>query len=79
MVPADIGWNDLGSFDSVYDVSLKDDMGNVTSDINIMIDSSNNLVYSEKEKIVAAIGINNLIVIDNRDALLICRKDESQK
>jgi len=79
VVPADIGWNDLGSFDSFYDVSLKDDMGNVTSDDNIMIDSSNNLVHSEEDKIVAAIGVKDLIIIDNRDALLICRKDESQK
>ncbi|ETI69203.1 mannose-1-phosphate guanylyltransferase/mannose-6-phosphate isomerase [Neobacillus vireti] len=79
VVPADIGWNDLGSFDSFYDISEKDEAGNITSKGNIIIDSTNNMIHSEPEKIVVAIGVEDLIIIDNRDALLICKKDQSQK
>jgi mannose-1-phosphate guanylyltransferase/mannose-6-phosphate isomerase len=79
VVPADIGWNDLGNFDSFYDFSEKDKAGNITTEDNILIDSSNNLIYSEKGKIVAAVGVDDLVIIDNRDALLVCKKDQSQK
>ncbi len=79
VVQADIGWNDLGSFDSVYDVFDKDENGNIVAEDNILIDSKNNLIHSEKGKIITAVGVEDMIVIDNRDALLICKKDESQK
>lgn len=79
IIPADIGWNDLGSFDSFYDVFEKDDNGNIVSKENIIIDSSNNLIQSDEGKLVVTVGIKDLIIIDNRDALLVCKKDKSQK
>jgi mannose-1-phosphate guanylyltransferase/mannose-6-phosphate isomerase len=79
VVPADIGWNDLGSFDSFYDVFEEDENRNITSNQNIIIDSTDNLIQSYNGKIVAAVGLEDLIVIDNRDALLVCKKDQSQK
>ncbi|MEJ2543562.1 MAG: hypothetical protein P8Y99_05795 [Calditrichaceae bacterium] len=45
---------------------------------NVMLDSKNNYIYSNK-KIVTAVGVENLVVVDTEDALLICKKDESQK
>ncbi|MFL0196624.1 mannose-1-phosphate guanylyltransferase/mannose-6-phosphate isomerase [Clostridium sp. WILCCON 0269] len=77
--PVDIGWSDLGSFDAIYDVSDKDENNNIVAPDDIVIDSKNNYIYSEKDKIVSTVGINDLIVVDNRDALLICKKDQSQK
>jgi mannose-1-phosphate guanylyltransferase/mannose-6-phosphate isomerase len=79
VAPIDIGWSDLGSFDAIYDVSDKDENNNVVDPDNIVVDSKNNYIYSEKDKIVSIVGINDLIVVDNRDALLICKKDQSQK
>lgn len=79
VVPVDIGWNDLGSFDSFYDVFEKDANNNIVDPDDIVIDSSNNYIYSEKGKLVTAVGVDDLIVVDNRDALLICKKDQSQK
>lgn len=70
VVAADIGWSDLGSFDA-----LADEIPSSPGIINI--DSANNLIRSDKQ--VAAIGIENLIVIDTPDALLICSKGETQK
>jgi len=79
VVPVDIGWSDLGSFDAFYDTFDKDANNNVIDSDNIAIDSKNNYIYSEKEKLVSIVGVNDLIVVDNRDALLICKKDQSQK
>ena len=79
VVPVDIGWNDLGSFDSFYDVFQVDEDENISDDQNIIIDSKNNIIQSYNGKIVAAVGVEDLIIIDNRDALLVCKKDQSQK
>ncbi len=79
VVPVDIGWNDLGSFDSFYDVFQVDENENISDEQNIIIDSKNNLIQSYNGKIVAAVGVEDLIIIDNRDALLVCKKDQSQK
>ncbi|MEQ8196628.1 MAG: mannose-1-phosphate guanylyltransferase/mannose-6-phosphate isomerase [Clostridiaceae bacterium] len=78
VAPVDIGWNDLGSFDAFYDVFEKDENNNISDSDNILIDSSNNYIYSEKGKLVSTVGVDDLIVVDNRDALLICKKDQSQ-
>lgn len=79
VAPVDIGWNDLGSFDSFYDIFKKDENSNICDNNNILIDSKNNYVYSEKGKLVSIVGVDNLIVVDNRDALLICKKEQSQR
>ncbi len=79
VVPVDIGWNDLGSFDSFYDVFQADENENISDEQNIIIDSKNNLIQSYNGKIVAAVGVEDLIIIDNRDALLVCKKYQSQK
>lgn len=79
VVPVDIGWNDLGSFDSFYAVFQEDKDENISDEQNIIIDSKNNLIQSYNGKIVAAVGVDDLIIIDNRDALLVCKKDQSQK
>ena len=79
VVPVDIGWNDLGSFDAFYDVFEKDENKNIVDSSNIVFDSKNNYIHSESGKLVAAVGVEDLIVVDNRDALLICKKDQSQK
>ena len=79
VVPADIGWNDLGSFDSFREILPKDQDGNVLPDDAVVLDSADNLIYTDEDKVIAAVGVDGLIVVDNRDALLICKKDESQK
>lgn len=77
-VPTDIGWNDLGSFDSFYDVLNYDENGNYLNETDIAINSKNNVFYTDSQKIIAAIGLENTIVVDTKDALLLCKKDQSQ-
>jgi mannose-1-phosphate guanylyltransferase/mannose-6-phosphate isomerase len=79
VTPVDIGWNDLGSFDALFDVFEKDSDNNIVNLENIVIESKNNYISSEKGKLVSIVGVNDLIVVDNRDALLICKKNQSQK
>lgn len=79
VLPLDIKWSDLGSFDSFYDEFPGDNNGNISFHDNILIDSANNLLYTDKDKAAALIGVNDLIVVDQKDALLLCKKDQSEK
>lgn len=79
VIPLDLKWSDLGSFDTFYDEFNRDENGNVVFNEDILIDSSNNLLYTGKDKTVALVGVDDLIVVDEKDALLICKKEQSQK
>jgi mannose-1-phosphate guanylyltransferase / mannose-6-phosphate isomerase len=73
-------WSDLGNFDAIYDEFEKDDSNNVVRDCDeVMINSTNNLVYSKSRKLVSLIDINNMIVVDTPDALLVCPRSSNQK
>ncbi|MCL2080448.1 MAG: sugar phosphate nucleotidyltransferase [Oscillospiraceae bacterium] len=79
-VPLSIKWNDLGTFTAFYDRyrARRDMSGNVILGDEIMIESSNNLVYSKVDKAIALIGVDDIIVVDLDDALLICHRDKTQ-
>ena len=79
VVPVDIGWNDLGSFDTFYEVFKCDGKNNIVGKEHVLVDCSNNLVFSEEGKLVVTIGIDDVIIVDNKDALLVCKKEQSQK
>lgn len=76
VIPSDMGWSDLGSFDALYEELPKDAQGNTQNDHHISIHSRNNLLLSHKT--VATIDIEDLIIIDTEDALLIAKKGSSQ-
>ncbi len=77
VIPADLGWNDLGSWDEVARLSGKDAGGNSITGTVIQRDTGNCYVYSPG-KVVATIGIEDLIIVNTDDALLICKKGRSQ-
>ena len=79
--PLVMEWNDLGNFTTFYDRyhTTKDDKGNVYFNDEIMLDSNRNLVYSEGDKAVAMIGISDVVVVDQKDALLVCKRDQSPR
>jgi mannose-1-phosphate guanylyltransferase len=78
VIPADIGWSDLGSFDALYNELPHDDSHNTQAEGFLNINSHNNLILSSK-RLIAAIDIDDLIIIDTPDALLICKRGSSQK
>jgi mannose-1-phosphate guanylyltransferase len=76
-VPADIGWNDVGSWAVVYELASQDWEKNVRPSASLSLDSQGNMVVSPK-KFVVTIGVQHLIVVETDDALLVCARDRSQ-
>ena len=70
-------WNDLGSWKSIYDVSKKDENGNVKIGHVIDEGSKNSFVYSSS-KLVATIGLEDVVVVETEDAILACKADKAQ-
>jgi mannose-1-phosphate guanylyltransferase/mannose-6-phosphate isomerase len=77
VIPADIGWSDVGSWTALDDVSRRDAAGNVISGNVIDIDSHDTIVYADK-RLVATIGLRGMVVVDTPDATLVCPKDRAQ-
>lgn len=78
VIPSNISWSDLGSFDALFEELLKDDNGNTQNSNHISIDSKNNLIYGN-ERVIATVDVEDLIIIDTGDALLVSKKGSSQK
>jgi mannose-1-phosphate guanylyltransferase len=78
VIKGDFGWSDFGSWDEVYLSSTKNESGNVVVGEHIMINSNNSYIYSPN-KLVATIGIDDLIIINTDDSLLICKRGQSQE
>ena len=74
-------WSDLGNWNSLFDVLLPDEDGNIVfSGHHIPVETSNSLVYGNKdERLIVTIGVDNLIIVDTGDVLLVCRKDQAVK
>jgi len=77
VVPMDAGWSDVGSWSALWDVSVKDENNNVTKGDVISVDSSNGYFYSEN-KLIATVGIDNIVVVETKDAILVANKDRVQ-
>jgi len=77
VVPMDAGWSDIGSWSSLWEVSDKDDKGNATQGDVLMHDVSNSYVRSES-RLVAAIGVEDLVIVSTKDAVMVAHKDRVQ-
>ncbi|OKP87116.1 mannose-1-phosphate guanylyltransferase/mannose-6-phosphate isomerase [Paenibacillus sp. P3E] len=78
MIPSDIGWSDMGSFEALYTELPQDINKNTDNEQHIAVDSSRNLIISD-ERLIATIDIEDLIIIDTPDALLVSKQGSSQK
>ena len=77
VIPLSAGWSDVGSWDALWQVLPKDDAGNVLQGDVLMQDCSNTLVLSEG-RLVACVGVSDLIVVETADAVLVAHKDKTQ-
>ena len=77
VLPADIGWSDIGSWSAVYDLLASAPGVNVSAAALCAIDASGNYVWSSK-KLVALLGVSDLVVVETPDALLICPRSRAQ-
>jgi mannose-1-phosphate guanylyltransferase len=77
VIPAEVGWSDIGSWAAVYELLAKLPGENILPGNAFVLDASGNLVWSPS-KFVAAIGVNDLVVVETADALLICPRERAQ-
>lgn len=77
VVPADIGWSDIGSWNAIRDLAAPDTESNRAVGDAIFVDTRNTYVQSE-DRLVAAVGLDNLMIIDTPDALLVAHPDKAQ-
>jgi mannose-1-phosphate guanylyltransferase len=77
VLPAEVGWSDIGSWGAVYELLARKSGENVSAGRHVAIDAQGNFLWSPK-KFVAAIGIRDLVVVETEDALLLCPRDRAQ-
>lgn len=77
VIPADIGWSDVGSWATLLDILPGDGEGNVVTGRHLGVDTKRTLVYSP-HRLVATVGLEDMIVVDAGDALLVCPRDRAQ-
>ncbi|MEO8559895.1 MAG: mannose-1-phosphate guanylyltransferase/mannose-6-phosphate isomerase, partial [Rhodospirillales bacterium] len=78
VVPVDMGWNDVGSWDALWNVSPRDSQGNATAGATLLEASANCYVRSEDGILVATLGVEDLIVIATKDAVLVANRERAQ-
>ena len=79
VVPADIGWSDVGSWSAVWDILDHDAAGNATEGPVVMLDSRNSLVRSEKSVLTTVIGLDDIIVVSTADAVLVSARSKAEQ
>lgn len=77
VTPLDAGWNDVGSWSALWDVTDKDNFGNAIIGDVLTVDTKNSYIYAEN-KLVTVIGVENIIVVETKDAVMIASKDRVQ-
>jgi len=78
LIPCDIDWSDVGSWDAVHEISRQDAQGNVLDGDVIAIDCKNTLLRS-KDRLLAAVGLEDVIVVETADAILLAKRGDSQR
>jgi mannose-1-phosphate guanylyltransferase/mannose-6-phosphate isomerase len=79
VVPADIGWSDVGSWSAVWDILDHDAAGNATEGPVVMLDTRNSLVRSEKSVLTTVIGLDDVVVVSTADAVLVSSRSKAEQ
>ena len=78
VVPVDLGWSDVGTWSALHELCPADDKGNVILGRALDVDSRDSLIFSQ-DRLVATIGLENMIVVDTADATLVCPRNRVQE
>lgn len=78
VVPGSFGWNDIGDWRAVFDLSEKDQVGNALHG-NVIVHDSSRCYVKAGDRLVVLVGIHDSIVVDTNDAVLICHRDSAQQ
>ncbi len=79
VVPGSFGWHDIGSWTTAWELAEKDDQGNALLSEAVAIDARNCYTRGQEGKVVALLGVDDLIVVDTPDALLVAKRDLAQQ
>ncbi|PSV54790.1 mannose-1-phosphate guanylyltransferase/mannose-6-phosphate isomerase [Photobacterium sp. GB-1] len=77
VLPMDAGWNDIGSWSALWDIHQKDDKGNACRG-DVILDSTSNCYIYGQNKLVATLGIDDLVIVETKDAILVANKNKVQ-
>lgn len=77
VIPMDAGWNDIGSWSALWDIHEKDANGNAIRGDVILDSTSNSYIYAQN-KLVATVGVDDLVIVETKDAVLVAHKDKVQ-
>jgi len=77
VVPCDIGWSDIGSWAQLWDVGKIDENGNIANG-DVMIEDASNCYIRSEDKLIAAVGVEDLVIVSTPDAMLVTRRDRAQ-
>lgn len=78
VVPMDAKWSDVGGFNALWEISDQDENGNAVKGDVITVDTRNTLIIAD-DKLVSTVGVDDLVIVTTKDALLVAHKDQSQK
>ena len=82
VVPGSFGWSDLGSWETAWELAPKDAGGNVANAHAVLVEAKNNLVVDlrgdGKKRVIAAVGVDDLCIVETDDALLVVPRDRAQ-
>lgn len=79
IIPGDLGWSDIGTWEAIYDELTVNHHDNLVKAEHIGVDTQGSLIYGYSKKIIATVGLKNIVIVDTPDALLICQKGRSQE
>jgi mannose-1-phosphate guanylyltransferase/mannose-6-phosphate isomerase len=77
VVPVDIGWNDVGGWPALWDLAEKDSDGNALLADSLLMDVENSYLRADDGRLIAAIGVENMIVVSTADAILVSSRDKA--
>jgi mannose-1-phosphate guanylyltransferase/mannose-6-phosphate isomerase len=79
VLSANFGWSDVGAWDALPDVAETDEAGNVTMGDVVAIDCTDSILMGHDKRVLAAVGLRNIVVVDTEDALLVAPRDRVQE
>ncbi|MFH1405495.1 MAG: sugar phosphate nucleotidyltransferase [Patescibacteria group bacterium] len=78
IIKGDFAWSDIGAWDTLHE-RLSDNETNVTKGMCVALDTKGSLIYGPADKLIAVVGMENIVVVDSGDSLLICKKQDAQR
>ncbi len=78
VIPVDIGWNDIGSWSAIHEIGQTDENENVIMAADCFIYETKNSLIQGGQRLIATIGLDNVVIVDTGDALIVCHKNQTQ-